>query len=337
MSNSAIKQLLKSIDKQLDQATSSEDVLNAVSLAVSFGAPVRFNYFKPILIGCVLLLIAIGLLTYGFQYEPSDATDAAVLVGMLLFIAGIVPMVVAGLAKKRLRKVSDKAFQIDSLLDNKLSKQAAPSARELAQQYTEFNQGNHKREIWDWYRGEYEGSEHSFHYFYYRFHYVDRRRETYTTTNSKGETVTKTRIVYDHYDRYGLIMPYEFAKNLHIVSRGMRGDYEKKYKTDSLVFNKDLTVYCDDDLDAAKFFKPSIIVAFEDFGKEFKRINLEIPDNGNLCLSFDNSDLLNGTREKDLTEPQAFYDELAGHTDLVKLNTALEFIHQVMKHTDSNF
>lgn len=337
MSNSAVKQLLKSIDKQLDQATSSEDVLNAVSSAVNFGAPVRFKYFKPILIGSLLLLTAIGLLVYGFNNEQSNATDAAILIGLLLFIAGIVPMVVAGFAKNLLRKVSDKAFQIDSLLDNKLSKQAAPSAHELARQYTDFNQGNHKRDIWDWYRGEYEGSEHSFHYFYYRFHYVDKRRETYVTTNSKGKTVTRTRVVYDHYDRYGLIVPYEFAKNLHIVSKGVGGDYEKKYKTDSLVFNKDLTVFCDDDLDAAKFFKPAVIVAFEDFGKEFKRINLEIPDNGNLCLSFDNSDLLSGKREKGLTEPQAFYEELAGHTDLVKLNTALEFIHQVMKHTDSNF
>ncbi|MBV1934609.1 MAG: hypothetical protein KUG59_07955 [Parvibaculaceae bacterium] len=223
--------------------------------------------------------------------------------------------------------ISKKMFAQDVLYDNQMTPVTTgldDQAKSLAQSFGEFRRGDHKRGFKQVLQSHFSGEEHSFTYRYFHFHYVDKRN------GSKGST-------YYHYDRYGLLVQFDFAQSMAIQNYERQKNWGNKFKTASIRFNKIYKVDAASEMDAAKFLKPKVVVALEDIHHHFYKPNFEFSPTGELCMSFDDSDLILLQRKHGLNAPDQFIKELQKDNLPKQLQIALEHIHTLMKYSDSNF
>ena len=256
-----------------------------------------------------------------------------------LLLTGIIYAAVRFVRKSSLDGLSDRIHYKTSLFDYGLTPVAVNAkgkARELGGRFKAFLIGNHSREIRSLLKGSYEGKEHQFNYEHYHFHYVNQREETYTTTDSKGNVRVRTRTVYDHFDRYGFIVPFGFTQALRI-SEWQLAFFSPKWKSSSVSFNKNFNVEAASEMDAAKFLTPKILVEIEAAGQALTGMDLEFNQAGDLCFSFDNRNTIAANRKGGLENPAVFAEQIAGHSTQANLESALHFIHTLMKYSDNNF
>jgi len=232
--------------------------------------------------------------------------------------------------------VSDRIQLLDSLFNNnqkpvKVSKSG--KAQELGNKFREFNRGNHQREIEALYQGSYKGKVHQFDFQLYHFHFVDKRTETYT--DSAGNT--KTRTSYRHYNRHGLLVRFPFARSV-----SLDGDRRIKfdgvpYSSASNEFNRRFKVQAQEEIQAARLLSPAVVEQLCNIGDSYLSPVIEINAEGEMCIAFDNDDLLKQKCQYGLDKPEAFANEIAGHAKLDKLDSLLEVVHNLMRLNDNNF
>ncbi|WJG08604.1 hypothetical protein [Aliiglaciecola sp. LCG003] len=343
MSNKELKKLVNQIEAQVHAANCSEQIHLALIKAVDYPQPFAYQHNYHITISIVSLLLG-GLLLMVPALDvaflpnwnnPGQGHWIFVWVGLLACSAFIFYLVFS--RARQLSSLAKMAFFKDALFDNHIIKKPNPSSREMSRHFAEFLRGNHSREFREFYAGEYVGSEHNFNFSYFHYHYVDKRIETYVTTDSKGRTTVRTRTVYDHFDRYGIIVPFSFYQNIQIIGDSLAQLYPEKYFTGSVQFARKFKVRAGDQFIAAKFLKPAVVVAIEDIAQVLGRLNIELNTTGELCISFTDDNVLSVKQRYDLKQPVEFYQELVANTELRKLQSTLDFIHQLMKHSDSNF
>ncbi|TRY32911.1 DUF3137 domain-containing protein [Aliiglaciecola sp. M165] len=343
MSNRQVKALLKDIKRSVDLADSKPDLLDTVQKAIDFGQPVAFNYTRHIVIAVLCICISALLIAGIFwRFLPAttgiyDYVNESLVASAILMLMGVGVLGYVVFQNKKIGDLSARIFKMDAMLDNHFVVAPSPGTKSLQTRFSDFDRGNYSREIRSYYHSHYDGEEHDFDFNYYHFHYVNKRTVTYTTTDSKGRTQVSTKTVYDHFDRYGIILPFTYVRGIQIFESSAGQHYQHQYSAESLVFRKRFNVYCRDQFSAAKFLKPAVIVAIEDIAGLFKQLNIEINVDGQMCIAFDNADLLGAEQSYDLEHPQAFLKELKGETQMVRLNSMLSFVHQLMRHSDSNF
>ncbi len=333
--NQRVKTLLASVRKQVDSAKTELDLIDAIEEIKAFGSPLKFNLLAYYIIGsiCVVIAILLGLYQYlYFQVINSEIT----LLMIVLAIVALGALAYVWHKKLSISKLEDYIFNKDLQLDNglkEISVDAEEHARDLGIRFHDFNRGNYSREIRALYQGTYQGKDHTFNYYFYHFHYVDKR--TTMSTDSKGRVQTKT--VYDHYDRYGIYMPFTFVSNLALISKSIGGVSGYNYKPASIQFNKIYKVIAESEITAAKFLKPTVVIASEEIAQKFREVNFEFNEDTELCMSFKDCDLLTLERKCSFNDLDGFIQEIRKVHVLPKLQTALEHIHTLMNYSDNNF
>jgi hypothetical protein len=250
-------------------------------------------------------------------------------------LIGVVFAILIFMRRNKISGLSDALYKRDVYLDNawqSVNYQGERLAAQLGQQFSEFKRGNHLREISWLVKGDFQGLEHQFEYHAYTFHYVDRRQVT--STDSKGRT--RTRTVYDHYYRHGLYLPFGFVQDLGIYSSWFGSLFSGSYKPASVEFNRQFKVKADNELAAAKFFKPAVVIEIEDMGKDLADMNLEFSSSGQLCVSY-GQNICSWKRRYGLDDPEQFLREIEDDQTLTRLNNILKRIHTLMRHSDNNF
>jgi len=335
--NSRLKQALATIEQHIKHAKSDDDLVAAINLLTPFPVPVQYDNRRLNLITALFCaasaITAVILLLIEVETDYLLAPSAAMIITLVTY---------AGMRLHRktgLSKLSRKIEYLTGLFDYGLQHIAINSkgkAREYGNRFRAFQLGDYSREIRSLLRGSYDGTDHSFSYEYYHFHYVNQRIETYTTTDSKGNVRVRTRTVYDHFDRYGFIVPFKFAKQLRI-SEGRLGFFSPKWKSSSVSFNKNFNVETANEFEAAKFLTPKILVEIESAGAALRGLDMEFNSLGELCFSFDNSNTLASQNAGSLANPAAFAKHISGHNVRANLDAALAFIHTLLKYSDNNF
>lgn len=330
--NQQLALFLNSLSRQIARAQSRED-LSAILLKVrSFGRPLSYNnqvYWLSLFAS--LFICGLALLFLYFYPHNNPAPWIAAAAGL----TSIPFAVLIFLRRNKISGLSDALFQRDVYLDNgwqNVVYAGKSLAAKLGQQFNEFKRGNHLREINWLVKGQYQGTEHQFEYHAYQFHYVDRRQVT--TTDAKGRV--RTRTVYDHHYRYGLYLPFGFVKQITISSSWFGGFFTGSYKPASVEFNRNFKVSAPNDVVAAKFLKPTVVIEIEDMGKELSELNLEFSTSGQLCVSY-SQNICKWQRRYGLDNPDDFLREIQGDQKLPELHQTLERIHTLMRHSDSNF
>lgn len=343
MSNKQIKGILQRLRNEIHAATTSEQLLAAMAKAKAFRMPLVYNFSKHILLTSCLLILSLVPVLWP-EFGTNGPLKRFLQENSWLFFTGLgstaISMGVFVYLYKQKRAVTDLAkiiYQKDALLDNNLRYKAPFNSEEMRIRFREFDRGNYSREFRKVIGGKFIGDEHTFNYDYYHFHYVDKRVVVETSTDSKGRVTTRTRTVYDRFDRYGLIVPFEFVQSMQIFSFKLSRNYGSKFTTGSIAFDKKFKVRAVDEFTAAKFLKPAVVVAIQEVSEFLRKMNIEIDASGKMCVSFANNEMVLGNQRYDLSNPEAFYTELAGQTKLRLLERTLRFVHQMMKHSDSNF
>lgn len=323
--NRRLKAFLGSLKDNLNTAQNTDDLVAMVERAKAFGTPLKFDNRIPHQLAFALYALTVGVGLYLYSI------DGDFLMALLPFFGGIGFSVMAGLRNAKASNLSDDMFKRDILFDNQMTaitEGLAHQTQSLIRTFTDFRRGNHKREVKELIRGTFSGEEHSFIYHYFHFHYVDQ----YETGIG-----SKRRTVYDHHDRYGILVQFDFTQNMAIQSFGRLRNWNATFRTASNRFNKLYDVEAALEVDAAKFLKPKVVVAFEDFYQNFGKPNFEFTSTGELCMSFNDKGLVQVGHSYSLNEPDLFIEELRQANDLPKLKIALEHIHTLMKYSDSNF
>jgi len=337
MSNKQIKKLLHTLEQDIHIANSSEQILRAVSKVKAYGKPLVYAHSKHYL--AATLAFSIALLIFagshfkwqGFNNGLSEL-NAMFVIAIVCFAAGLLLLFLSFKDKKHASDLAKMIFQKDALLDNQLKHKRPLNIDEMQIRCSECNRGNHLRTFKETLGGEFTGDEHSFKDDYYQFHYVNKR----TVTQMQGKRL-RTKTVYDKYDRYGLLIPFAYFKNIQIYSFNLERLHRHRLTTGSIAFDKLFKVNAADELLATRFLKPAVVLAIVDMASFLSKMNIEIDATGLMCLSFKDSNMIMGNQRYDLSKPDAFYDELAGITKLRLLERTLRFVHQLLKHSDSNF
>ena len=335
--NKELKQALADVASRTDSAQNDADLVAAINFLTPFPTPITYDN-RRLNIGTAATATSSALAGAAMFYFGLPPVYSAIAAGIAV-IALVVYAVMRTSRKSSLNSLSDRIHYQTCLNDYGLKHiNVSPKghARTLGTQFKAFLYGNHSREIETLLRGEYDGAEHSFRYDHYHFHYVNQRIETYTTTDSKGNVRTHTRVVYDHFHRYGFIVDFKYASALRIAEGGL-GFFQSGWKTSSISFNENFNVQADSEMEAAKFLTPKIMVEIEDAGRNLGGMELEFSNSGGLCFSFSDSNTLAARRKNGLANPADFAAEIAGHSSQPKLDNALNFIQTLMKYSDNNF
>jgi len=337
--NKALISLLKNIKRQVSLSRSRQELDAVISELKSFSGSYQLNT-KAYWITFTVVLLATGLLSYWDWSQRQHFQQST----WIIIAAGgaltLLSCITAYYPHHLMAKVSHALLQRDGLLDNNLTPvtfNGKATARQFQQRFSEFHRGNYSREIQELFKGSYQGDEYSFEYYYYHFHYVDERIVTETYTDSNGRVRTRTRREYDHYDRYGLILPFGLLRNFAVIGFSLPGAGKATYKPASNRFNKVFKVVAASEIEAAKAMKPTVVVAFEELSNVLSKVNFEVNDAADLCLSFADKDLIATPNKVKISEFEAFIEALEGEQEFEKLKAALSHVHYVMTKLDSNF
>ncbi|RKS84446.1 hypothetical protein DES39_2120 [Orbus hercynius] len=327
--NQLLDSLYKQLNADLETARTSNDLYVLVEKANAFGKPIKYN--NQLVIAIITLVLISGILLFIFGQNLGWFKL------LLIMHIAILAFALSRLSKhnQTFRQLSKRICLRKALYDNQLVEvefEPYQMTRDLQQRFVDFNRGNDTQELQKLYKGTYQGVEHQFDYYYYRFHYVERREES--SKDSNGRTVSETK--YTHYYRYGVFLDFPYVADLAL---GKPGLFFKRgiYRPASNQFNHLYGVYGHSELAAAKFLKPAIVKAFEAIHPLFSDIFFQFNPQHELCVSFSDNNTLNHTLKHSLEQPERFITELKQPITLPRLNIVLEHIECLMKYSDNNF
>ncbi|MCH1923511.1 hypothetical protein L9G74_04100 [Shewanella sp. C32] len=350
--NAQVNLLLKSMKQDLRQVKDEQALYRLMHPALSFKGKIAYNNTLQwwLVAISILLLVLFYFLTQGlplFQMLPEWAAEPAWNAWYFLHQLPLGPwspcvllLVVAVFIiisrRSRLNGLTQAIWQKNLLLDNQLTEvNCAPETQADAYKlrFREFHRGNHKQSIDRLYRGHHQGEQHQFDFEAFDFHYVD--KHTTTTTDSKGRTSTRT--TYTHYHRYGIILPFGYVKDLSVLGYSSSGHRGTKWQPASLDFRRAFTARAEEEMTAARFFKPVVVEILLDLKDAVRQVNLEFNHQGDLCITVADADLLSTNCPVSLDEPQQLLKLLKEQTRLEKLDKLLNVTHKLMVYNDSNF
>ncbi len=350
--NARLNKLLAVSEARLDRAESKDDLLEVIHEFVSYNGPLKFNYTRAWwFFGTGMLLIASTVALYGYLDSRNVASFFyqlqidPVLFGMGSGLLGIVSAIWSLLWMKsksdRLPALSSKIARLSSYFHNGLTylqEDSSLTLKKLDAQFSDYWRGNYSRELIDSMQGVFTGTLRNLPYEYHRLHYINKRTEKTTVTDDQGKTKTETRVIYDHYDRYSLVIDFPWVTGVSVRSDDQsENDYPCRMDTASPDFNKAFRLTGGSEMLCAKFIKPSTVLHLLKLFNILHRPNLEFADSGKLCLSFADSDLLAFGTQYSLSSPNEFYAEISAGVDLPRLMSALQWSHALSELHDDNF
>ncbi len=336
--NRRLKQFIHHIDHALQVADTPQALIAVVEKAKDFDGKLAFDprdFYLYFLLD-FLLLMGSAL----FYYQTGEGF-ALFLVFLSIFIAII--LVQRFLTRqKSLAHLSAKIFYRDFLFDNQLTRDPSEYYQlpALLKRFSDFNRGNHSRELRESLVGFYQGNRLSFTYHYYHLHYVEERRVEQRGNN--GEM--KEKQILEHFDRFGIIVNLQSIPSIRTIApilivnnKRLIGLNEGDYAPASLNFRKQLIVYSQTPQQAARFLTPTTVEQLEYFAKHYQKIALEVNTEQELCFSFDDQDLLKVPQQYDLSNPEQFIAELSGKSRALKLERTLKDLEIILCENKHHF
>lgn len=350
--NARLRQLIDDVAGSIGPSSRKRDLLAAVQKVRDFGEPLHFDNRTPKILGifgAVALAANVAFAQWGSLRSKVALED---LTGMgydgVLLLAGVISLVFlaasAGLIysrSNRLPKLSRDIARYSSWLTHGLSDINAPGESllyELSSDFSDYNRGNYSRAITQAIQGEHPGKLYTLPYAHYQLHYVNKRVVVTTESNGKGGTRLVTKTVYDHFDRYSLVVAFPWIEGIAVRNPGSASlDFEHRIDTASSDFNKAFTLTGHTRMACAKFAKPVTVLHLLAMHKQLRKLNLEFSRHGQLCMSFDDSNLLDFNLPCDLTQPDQFFELIDQGIRLHLLGNALDLVHTLAEQHDDNF
>lgn len=229
------------------QSASRQELLAIIDRVVETGTPVKFRMWRTWLLSLALAVLGLGLV--GLALAGAAYADYWLIAGLAALFASFVAVVMIWRSRRLLPRLSQSLFLRALALDTRVRDGAPLGTLGIC----EFGRGNYSNEIHDRLDCTVDGRD----YRVFRYHYVDRREVSEEERDANGRTHTVYRTVYDHYDRYGFVtaLPQLHGVRFGLTSPGFRG---VRWKAESHDYNKRFTSFADNEMLAARFYKPAM-------------------------------------------------------------------------------
>lgn len=233
------------------------------------------------------------------------------------------------------KPMSDRIFLRDALINNELTEitgQDADNAKSLAKQFNEFRLGGNSGKIVLLCQGRYQKPGSKFVFRLFHFQYTVTKNKTKSTSDGGYQSTTTEEV----HNRYGILLDFPYASSLTINGYKKASYKGVDYHSESTAFNRFYTVRSKEALTAARILKPAVIDRLIELRQQFDYPTLDINDQGRMCIST-STPLISEKRQHSLSNPAEFYQEIAGHTELVGVNKMLDYAHDLLRLSDNNF
>lgn len=255
--NKNVEKNLSDIRSDIEQCHSTEDIINTFQ---SYENDKELVYKNNIFYTALLItLLTAGGAAYSiYLTQDFGATSIILLVASLIFLT-------TGLIYKKNDDGRQNliSFIEDTYLEKKYQFQEMAEQKEIAHneivsKYDHlFRKGNYKNNIPYFASGVLAHNQKALPYTVFQYHFVDKRTETYRE-NGK----TKKRVVYDHYDNWGI-----FISNIQCTSFSITDyknkHFKNKWTTSSIDFNKRHFITGGSEIELAKLMQPANVLMFE--------------------------------------------------------------------------
>ena len=350
--NERLDELLSTGESNVDQAESQPDLLKQIQRFAEFDGPLEFDFtvawwffgIGALLIACGGALYWLGsialldALSYRLQIAPLWITLGIALIGLALAGGSLIWI---NSTSDRLPTLSRNIARLSSFYHNGLKyvdETPGQTLNRLNTQFGDYKRGNYSRELHESIQGTFLGSLRAIPYEYHHLHYVEQRTVVTVVSDGKGGTKTVTQIVYDHYDRYSLVLDFPWVTGISVRSDGhSHNDFAYGMDTASPDFNRAFSLTGLSEMACAKFIRPSTVLHLLGLFKLLNSFNLEFAETGKLCISFSNDDLLSFGTQYSLLAPQQFYTEISKGVELPRLMSVLRWGHALTELHDDNF
>lgn len=350
--NARFNELLAVSEASIDRAESNTDLLKVIHQFVSYDDPLEFDRTRAWrFFGAGLLLLAsavalywvgniysVALFFYRLEIDPDSFGMGTGFLGIVIAVWSLAWM---KSRSDRLPSLSKRIARLSSYFHNGLTflkEDSATTLKKLDTEFGDYRRGDYSRELVKSIQGVFTGALRNLPYTYRQLHYVNRRVVHTTVTDEKGNTKTESRVVYDHYDRYSLVIDFPWVTGISVRSdHQSENDYSHPMDTASPDFNKAFRLTGRSEMLCAKFIKPSTVLHLLKLSDILHRPNLEFSDSGALCLSFESSDLFAYGAQYSLASPNNFYAEISAGIELPRLMSALQWSHALSELHDDNF
>ena len=194
---------------------------------------------------------------------------------------------------------------------------------ELKDKFPLFLRGDESQEITQYLQGVTDKGV-TFHLFEFMYVNVDVTESEDNDGNKKTKT-TRTIIRI-----YGLLT---IIPNLSGFSVNTKR-YKIKWTSTSKIFNKKFKVYCDSELNAAKFFTPSTVLKFEDHFNSLRSI--DVRSDHYVCIETESGIIPSNVKAKRIKNTEEFLSQLENPKVLLLLNSSKELIDLFYLKSNNN-
>jgi hypothetical protein len=204
----------------------------------------------------------------------------------------------------------------------------------LSDHFADYLRGDQSCEIVDAFEGRHEGERHTFHFSYFDLAYVNRRQERHGTGG--GDYVTRT--VLDHFNRFSLVVEFPWVRGVAVRTDDQEDvDFDYLYETQSSEFEDTFYLTGVSRKLCARFAKPETLEFLVELEARLIEMNLEFSEEGGeLCISFNDDDLLGVDLPCDLSTPEQFYAHIEAGVCLEELKWLLDELHALACQHDNH-
>lgn len=329
--NKQLSNFINQSQSTIENSTNSQELVDIIEKSRIFNGNFKYNHKD------ILIYISIAVLCWIISILLLITHNHDFWLATLLISTFAIAAITKAFFKrgKNINELADAIFWKDLYFDNHItdSKDAHYSITALKERFNDFHRGNYSQSIPTLVKGHYESQNKAYDYYYFNFHYVDER--IVESTDSDGKKTEEK--VYDHYDRYGIILPYTIAENVRIIENNkLFGQNKSDYEPASLSFRKLFLVKTNDTFQASKLLSPSMVEYLEALPNNYNNIVLELKAN-ELLLSFTNKDTLASKREYNFNQLDKFLAEIRDVKKLPRLTHLHSVCDFFIQNTQNNF
>ncbi|MBO9550846.1 hypothetical protein [Pseudomonas sp.] len=204
----------------------------------------------------------------------------------------------------------------------------------LSDHFADYLRGDHGCEIVGAFEGRHEGERHAFHFSYFNLAYVNQRQERHGTGGGNYET----RTVHDHFNRFSLVVEFPWVRGIAVRTDDQEDvDFDYLYETQSSQFEDTFYLTGLSRKLCARFAKPETLEYLVELEECLNEMNLEFSEEGGeLCISFDDDNLLSVELPCDLSTPEQFYAHIEAGVCLEDLEWLLDELHTLACQHDNH-
>lgn len=247
--------------------------------------------------------------------------------GSLMIACALVVAFRLRIRRSKAADLSARISQMDAVFDNNLQALPLPPDAEMSaliDRFAEFSRGNRQRQITQWYEGKYPGESGTFPFRVYEFSYRTYDTQLVASSNGGTRSITTDKTEY----RYGVLVDFPADKNM-----ALSADFRRRFKREGLPgltdeFNRIFTIQLPEDNNGAELLNAEVVGSLLVLADKLTQPVLEIRGQS-LCLAVDDKDLLTPEHQYDLHNPQEFAREIAGHSELKKLQKMLALVDRL--------